>query len=250
MPSYTLFGTVQHSFMKKWTLECLKSWSEQSSVANHWFENQRPELFALVSKRTCTQLTIDFHGKSCGHIRLGAFNHIFRTLFDTEIIEKYPIKAFLPWRTIPNKDYGSRKILAKLYEEDKNCLFLLKIRPKLNVGFEDKFNHYHYIYLIDLICREGHKTPIIAKLEPLLPEVGFDLILHCGYTLKTTTGDIYPEDSVKLFNFMLKQKNYDTSGFVTAAELYANSAISKKDSIDDLPKTSVPRAKISEINIE
>ena len=234
--------------MKKWTLECLKSWSEQTSVgvANHWFENQRPELYALVSKRTLTQLTVDFRAKASGHVKLSAYNHIFRTLFDTEIIDKYPLRAFLPWSQIVAKDYGNRIDLEKNYSEDFDSLFLLKIRPKSDVGFETKFHHVHYLYLIELISREGAKTPIIPKLELLLPDVGFDMILHAGYTLDTKTGDIYPEDSVKLFNLMLKQKNYETSGFVTAAELFA---IAKKDALEDQNEKHVPKVK-SEINLD
>ena len=219
IPSYTLFTTCAHGLAKSLSFKCLEAWSQQHDVTNHMFDNQRPEFYMLVSKRTFAHLTFDLNATGNGNLRRAKFNHIFRALFDLQPIETFPMKAFLPWHRLSVPKHMSGSNLGKIYDEQADTLFLVKVRPKLVVGFEKEFNPYHFLYMIIILSRAGNNK-LIPNFESLLPDIGYDLIIKGGYKMKSTMKDVHPEHLVPLFNLLQSQKNYKNSGFTTAADLW------------------------------
>lgn len=219
IPSYSLFSTCAHGLAKSLSFKCLEAWSRHHDVTNHMFDNQRPEFYMLVSKRTFAHLTFDLNATGNGSLRRAKFNHIFRALFDLQPIETYPMRAFLPWHRLSLPKHPSGSILGKTYDDQADSLFLVKVRPKLDVGFGKEFNPYHFLYMVVIITRAGNNK-LIETLESLLPDIGYDLIIKGGYKMKSTMKDVYPQDIVPLFNLLQSQKNYVNSGFTTAADLW------------------------------
>lgn len=139
-PSYTLFATVTNAFCKGLTKQCLDSWSKVMEVDNV-FDHSRPEFFFMVSGRTYTML--------CGTLGPGnyrlrqTYNYLFKILFDCECLGEYNENIYMPNGT------GKK---TKLYDMSK--FYLLKVRPKLDIGIDhpDNFRPDLFLHFVETIC--------------------------------------------------------------------------------------------------
>ena len=219
VPSYTLFATCAHGFFKALSVKCIEAWSRKHNLVNHMFEDQRPEFYMLVHKRTLAHLTYDLSAPGMGPIRRVSYNHLIRATLDVQPLKAFPLEAFLPWHGQSARKHSSDSNRGKIYSEQADSLFLIRVRPKLELDFQEEFNHFHFMFLAHTIAKEG-RPKLISTLESFLPDVGYDLIINGGYKMKTTMKDVHPDQLVNLFNILQSQKNYENSGFATAAELW------------------------------
>ena len=81
------------------------------------------------------------------------------------MLEKFPTKAFMPWTTNAVKT----KKLTILYQEKKcDYFYLLKIRPKLDIGGvknPQDFQAHHYFHLLEILCTGTQKDIFIPVIE-------------------------------------------------------------------------------------
>lgn len=172
------------------------------------FVQGRPEFFLMVSGRTYAML--------CGTLgprnyRLRKpYNYLFKILFDCEFLVEYNENIYMP--------NGTGKP-TKLYDMSK--FYLLKVRPKLDIGIEDleNFQPDLLFHFVEMICSGDFHTKFIPVIEGQLPGVGFDMIKDHGLSVTTEMKDIKVEQIMPLFHCIISQKNFSTSGFIASAQL-------------------------------
>ena len=156
----------------------------------------------------------------------GPVNLLFRTMFDCQVVEKFPVEAFMPWMQIENylKDPPDRKLSA-LYQEKSGYFYLLKIRPKLDIGLENRQDceEHRFFHFLELVCSGSKNDIFIPQVEKLLPGIGYNLIRYGGLKYATKTKYIKVDELVRIFNILAKHEHFQTGAFTTSAKLSAKS---------------------------
>jgi hypothetical protein len=214
-PSYTLFGTVTHGFIKYLSSQCLQSWSPEVNTSLLEFYQCRPEFFFLVSPRTMFHLTAK--PEKGRHQLYSSLNVLFQILFESKVISHVPKKSFTPWRPIRHR--LSKMRISQDYYDLKDSFVLMHVRPRLDIGLQSKntFNAHEFEYFIKMLFRGN--TRLIPLVEKWVPDSGFDFV-KSGVQMNAQTKDIWPNEVVPLFNILLAQKYYSLSSFVTSAQLH------------------------------
>ncbi len=147
-PPYTLYGTVTHSFVKYLTNRCL----QRHSLLSEFFKG-RPEFFLVVSGRTVIHLTADAERK----MTFRPQNALFQLMFDYEVVLTLPRASFFPWKKSPTRSSPSsarfQSSLQRLYSEHDDSFYLLRVRPKMDLGLHPDTCPEHLDFLVHSIYR-------------------------------------------------------------------------------------------------
>ncbi len=146
-PPYTLYGTVNHSFVKYLTSRCL----QRDSLLNVFFEG-RPEFFLVVSSRTMLHLTSD----AARAVTFRPQNALFQLVFDYELVMSLPRTSFFPWRrprssSSPNGD--THRSMTRLYDRMDDKFYLLRMRPKADLGLTPPATAEHLDFFVNSVYR-------------------------------------------------------------------------------------------------
>jgi len=207
-PGYSLFATATHAFCKAMTSHCLDSWSNAMEVDN-FFYHARPEFFLMVNAKTYAHLS---HDVSTGNYRFRRpYNYLFKILFDCELISEFDDTIYIPSKPAKKN---------RFYDMSK--FYLIKVRPKVESGIQDRRNFQPHLlfHFAEMLCTGKYNTKFIEAIEKLTPGAGYDLIKDTGITVMTPMGDVKVENIMPLFNSLTSQKNFSASGFVTSAQLH------------------------------
>ena len=184
------------------------------------FHQIRPEFFFMVSAKTYAHL--------CSPIGPGTYrlrkpnNYLFRILFDCEVISEFDDNIYMPWGTV-------RKQKNKLYDLSK--FYLLKVRPKINIGVEDKetFQPNQLSHFVRILSTGKKIRKVIPTIEKYVPGAGYAMIRDHELSPMTEVNDIKVEQIMPLFYSLSRQKNFNLSGFITSAQLHEHENWSSED---------------------
>ena len=175
------------------------------------FDQIRPEFFFMVSGKTYAHLCSPI-GPGTYRLRT-PFNYLFRILFDCEVISEFDDNVYMPWGTVRNQK-------NKVYDLSK--FYLLKVRPKSNIGVENKetFQPNQLLHFVRVLSTGKDMDKFMATIEKDVPGAGHDIIRDHDLSPMTEMHDITMEQIVPLFELLTRQKNFNLSGFITSAQLH------------------------------
>jgi hypothetical protein len=148
-------------------------------------------------------------------------NILFQLVFDFQLAGHFPRKSFLPWR--PNSAPAK-------YAGNDDALFLVRMRPKSDIGVAPGIKPAHVEYFVNNVYRNS-QVRLVPLCERLVPGSGIELI-KAGYSIYDLTGNVPVDQLKQLLNLLEAQPNFDQSTFVVQSEEYAKSKFK-----DSLPET-------------
>lgn len=137
---------------------------------------------------------------------------IAQTVFDVEVIDKFPISAFVPKITARKK--------KRLHDSDPlidaENLFFISIVPKATISKDvppEYWNDYRFFVRQAMLRKSGF---VLQFFEKYFPNCGTRLI-RIGIPLYARFNEMTPSDFLKLFNECLLWPDYNTSTFRMAS---------------------------------
>ena len=223
-PPYTLYGTVTHGLIKYIVQRCLQRKSFFSE-----FSRGRPEFFFVVSGRTWNHLNTNKKNR----VTYLHHNILFQILFDYETVMELPRASFVPWKKLAsNAKTGKRKI----YAESDDYFYLMKIRPKKDIGLSEKAKPEYLDFFVFNVYR-NKVNRLIPMLEQWVPGSGLDFVKK-GHKLHERASDLPLSRTVECLNLLAEREDFANSGFVSQCEIYQKSKFSGSNG-DDIVQEKV-----------
>ena len=199
-PPFTVFGTVTDGFVKYLTFRLFDR--ESVHCEYHWC---RPEFFFIVSHRSFWHMDMmNCQTSAKSSLRSRPFDHFFRMVFDSTLVDKLPISSFFPWKE------SKRRQKVRAPEED--FLYLVKMRPKAETGVSSNASLQELLYYCNMLYHNPKATRVIPLAEKWLPGVGADMV-RAGYDVYDTSYYLSEVDVLKTFNVLADHPGFRQSAF-------------------------------------
>ena len=139
-------------------------------------------------------------------------------MFDFETVSTIDRNSFAP---LPTKNLSSKKRhqWTEMYDNDSNNLYLVKVRPKVDVGLiGEDINMLHFAYFVRMLYMEP-KRRVIPLIDEWNAKAALDAAKN-GYSPYLMGTELKPSQIVDLFNILLRQPDYHSCGFGVAADQF------------------------------
>ena len=252
-PTYTLFMSPTHGTVKYFTMACL---DRNESCCNE-MSRGRPEFFFVLTARTWSHLTLGtaFDQYIATKLVLTK-NVLFNLLFDYTLVEVLPRNAFIPWSK--KKKINEGKVIygfTRKIEEMNGNLYLIKARPKVDLGIIDYYNienqkscppAHFFEYFVNTICQAKMETRFLPLLDKWHPSAALHCVRKGIVPVYMKMGDFFKskdlENIIPVFNSLLRQKNLALSNFGVMADAY------KKGELNYSPKIAKDFGDVSSVS--
>ncbi|XP_074662436.1 dimethyladenosine transferase 2, mitochondrial-like [Tubulanus polymorphus] len=137
-------------------------------------------------------------------------NALFSLMFDVDFLQKIDPGGIFPPQVVSNY-----KKKTKQGQQVSESLHVVRITPKEGL-FTHLFNQRHLpmfaFFVKEMLVKRSQR--LIPKMEVFFPGCGLQMIDE-GYTMDQITGDISPDDFVKLFKNVLSWPDFEESNFIS-----------------------------------
>ena len=157
---------------------------------------------------------------------------MFNVLFDCELIKTFPRKSWIPWTR--HKRDTTIASLGNVYKELGDNRYLIKVRPKVDVGMADckhLMNHSNYtscgrqppshwlLYFLFEITFNGN-VRFLPLLDKWHPRAAVECVWKGLVPVYMLNKDITVDEIIPIFNSLLHQKDIMLSNFVVMADAF------------------------------